>query len=257
MHVARPLRRAHAHHVALRALGPAAAALASESSRTSSHSCSVSSSSPSRSRTTASITRGSTGCGGRRARRRRGRAPSARSLRRRACGRLRDEGVEHLAFEPRERAFEQRPARALSRLDSIEHRDRRDAPREVLRERLLLGGEQAHREAALVAHQLVRLRVEPDRDRDERRIERHRHERADRDPERTAEREHRDTRGKATHRRAQVVAARHAAYVSWGGRASSRRRADAARRSRSGRARGCTCREPTTPSTRRASRRAR
>ena len=86
------------------------------------------------------------------------------------------------ALEPAERALEERRAVRVSQGDAFPHPDRRHAAGEVLRELLLLGGEQRERALAGFPQQLVDRRLPCDRDADERRLERERDERRDGQP---------------------------------------------------------------------------
>ena len=70
---------------------------------------------------------------------------------------------------------------SLARRDAFPVDDRRIAGGETARELLLIGAEEADREAAGGAEELVARRLLPDRDADERRLERERDERRDRD----------------------------------------------------------------------------
>ena len=73
------------------------------------------------------------------------------------------------AFEPRERAVEERPVRPVAGRDVAPQHDRRNAaPRKMLREVRLGLGEDAHGERARVSERLVARRVLSDRDPDER-----------------------------------------------------------------------------------------
>jgi hypothetical protein len=84
------------------------------------------------------------------------------------------------ALDPAERSREQwRTKLAALGLDSGPVRDRRDAAREVLREVLLLGGEDADRERARLSKQLVQGGMTAEGDAEERRLERESHERVD------------------------------------------------------------------------------
>ena len=96
------------------------------------------------------------------------------------------------ALEPAERADEQRRARCpFAARDPVPEGDRRHAPREVLREPVLPVGEQAEREPARAPEELVHRRLPVDRHADERRLERERHQRADRQAQTLALRVHR------------------------------------------------------------------
>jgi len=109
-----------------------------------------------------------------------------------------------------------RPFDALSERDSLPQRDRRHASREMLREVLLSGGQDAHRELAGLAQQLVQRGVAPDREADLRRVARKRHERGDRQPGRLPADVHGDDRHSgrdAAHDRAKLFAAHHAAMI--------------------------------------------
>ena len=66
----------------------------------------------------------------------------------------RELGVE-AAAEPGDRAVELRRAVAVAEGNAVPERDRRHPAREVLSERLLPGGEDADRETARLAEQLV------------------------------------------------------------------------------------------------------
>ena len=251
VHVARPLRRAHAHHRRLRAVVPAAAALADELPRAP--------------RPTPARCRRSR----RRGRRRRPRsraavravetagaarpacpARRARRARRRACGR-----------PPRAR-----PASAHSSqptAPSSSGRARPRAPR--LPSTCAIGGtprakccasaswsarEQRDGEPAGRAQQLVQRRLVRDRDADERRLERQRDERGDRDPEPLALEVDRDDRHAdrvPPHHRSQLVAGRHRAdhrYARASAGSDGRGRADVRRRGTPSAPRACAGRRP-------------
>ena len=76
------------------------------------------------------------------------------------------------AAEPAERAGDERRALdVVAQLDAGPHRDRRNAPGEVLRDRLLVAREQADAELAGAAQQLVELGLLAEREADERRLE--------------------------------------------------------------------------------------
>jgi hypothetical protein len=64
------------------------------------------------------------------------------------------------------------PGGSLASGDSVPVRERRDATGEVLRDRVLIAGEKAHREAARLAQELVHCRLAVDRDADQRRRQR-------------------------------------------------------------------------------------
>ncbi len=91
----------------------------------------------------------------------------------RACLQL----VGDAALEPAECAVEQRcTVRAVSHRDPVPHRDRWHAAREVLGDLLLIGREQRERARPGLPQQLVDRRLARDRDTDQRRLERQRHE---------------------------------------------------------------------------------
>jgi len=75
---------------------------------------------------------------------------------------------------------ERSAGRPLAARDSVPERDRRHAAPEVLREPVLPVGEQAEREPARPAQELVHRRLPVDRHADQRRLDRQRHQRADR-----------------------------------------------------------------------------
>jgi hypothetical protein len=84
------------------------------------------------------------------------------------------------ALDPAERSREQwRTKLAALGLDPRPVRDRRDAAREVLREVLLLGGEDADRERVRLSKQLVQGGMLAESDAEERRLERESDERVD------------------------------------------------------------------------------
>ena len=103
--------------------------------------------------------------------------------------------VSHAALEPPERSLEQRKACRVANSDSFPHPDRRHAAGEVLRERLLTGGEQRERALAGLPQQLVERRLACDCHADERRLEGERDERCDGQPyplPARVDRDHRD-----------------------------------------------------------------
>src|SRR5439155_18522713 len=117
------------------------------------------------------------------------------------------------AVEPRERTGDPRPGAARRELDSVPHRERRHAVGEVAGEPFLPAGEDAHLERAGAADEGVRRLLVPDRDPDERRLERERDERADGQAEPVAlvvDRDDADRSRKPAHRRSQLVAREHA-----------------------------------------------
>ena len=119
-----------------------------------------------------------------------------------------------LALEPADCALEEWAAAALAHVDSLPHRDRRDAACEVLRQLELVAGEQRDRKAARLAQELVEGCLAGDRDPDERRLERERDERRERQAEACAldlDRGDGDPDGVAPQCRSQFVAARHGA----------------------------------------------
>jgi hypothetical protein len=86
----------------------------------------------------------------------------------------------HRAAEPAQCSGDERRALDLiTQRDPRPEGDRRDAPREVLRDRLLVAGEEAHAELPGAAKQLVELRLLAESKPDERRLERQRDERPD------------------------------------------------------------------------------
>ena len=121
------------------------------------------------------------------------------------------------AFEPADRAGQERRAlRSLVVGDAVPHRDRRHAAREVLREPLLAAGEQADREAAGLAQQLMELRLLRDRDADERWLEGQRDERAHRLAEQRAvdvDRDNGDAAREAAHDFAKIVPVGHGPII--------------------------------------------
>ena len=211
---ARPLGRAHAHHRRLRALVPAAAALADELLAhvvpdllgVDDHAVEI--------EDDASITRigsspPSRSSGGpvvRRARR-------ARRGRRRACGR-RPRARRSSSHSSQPTAPASSGPRAPSRISMpVPERDRRHAAREVLRELDLIGRRAARRRSRPPRAAARATPPGGDRDPDERRLERERDERGDsvrpsRSPS-TVDRDDGDPDGVAAHHRAELVAARH------------------------------------------------
>ena len=119
-----------------------------------------------------------------------------------------------LTLQPPEGSFDQGAERARACRDAMPMRDRRHAAREVLRDRLLLAAQQAERASPGFPEKLERRAVLPERDADERRLERERHERRDGDAHRLTfvlDREDGDSVRPVAHQAAQVVAARHGA----------------------------------------------
>ena len=82
-----------------------------------------------------------------------------------------------LALEPADGAVEERSPVAVVNGDALPHRDRRHTAREVLGELDLIAPEERDGEAARLAQELVEGGLSPDRDPDERRLERERDER--------------------------------------------------------------------------------
>ncbi len=81
-----------------------------------------------------------------------------------------------LALEPADGAVEEWAAVAVAGSDPVPHRDRRHAPRKVLRQLDLIAREQRGGEAARLTQKLVEGSLASDRDPDERRLERERDE---------------------------------------------------------------------------------
>ncbi len=78
----------------------------------------------------------------------------------------------HRAAEPAQRAGDERGAvDIVAELDARPEGDRRHAPREVLRDRLLIAGQEAHAELSGAAEHFVQLRLLAEREPDERRLE--------------------------------------------------------------------------------------
>jgi hypothetical protein len=116
------------------------------------------------------------------------------------------------ALKPGERILEQRRAVTVANGNPLPERDRRDTAGEVLGQLLLTLGEDADAELARPAQQFVQGGLLPDRDPDERRLQRERDERRDREAEPLAfeiHRDHRDGRGDEPHDVPQLVAADH------------------------------------------------
>ena len=159
VHVARPLGRAHAHHVraargrasARRARAPAASRTSSQSrSRVEQHPVEVEDDRLDHSRAVAPVAVDEPAA-------RRARARRARRRRRRTCGRRRRARRRASSRSHAERALEQRAHARRRAARRRPTRDRRHAAREVLRERRLIAREHADREAAGFAQQLVQL----------------------------------------------------------------------------------------------------
>src|SRR5207248_1895209 len=114
--------------------------------------------------------------------------------------------------EPAECAVDERCELPFADGDAVPVHDRRPPCREPERDLLLLATEHAHREGAGSPEQLVERGLLADRDADEGRFERERHERGDRDAHAVAVvvyREHGHVVRHEPHQRAQVFAARH------------------------------------------------
>ena len=212
---ARPLRRAHPHHVRLRALGPAAAELTGErlahlvpqllgveQQAVEVEDDGVGQTGRYPSRTVGERRSGLA------AFRALDLADEERVVARRMLG---AHGADEPAASLRE---ERRPGLVLAELDPVPERDRWNAPREVLRERLLFRAQEADAEAAGVAEQLMQRGLSPECEPDERRLEGEGGERADRDAGPLGSEldgDDADSGRKRPHHRPELVAAAHTA----------------------------------------------